>query len=167
MNKKWGIIAGVAVLILGIIVILLIVFSGNKTLKGQDVNVSLNCYSSLEYKEIQGKSMKTAEITNKNEDFIFSIKIDTETLGYLYRNSFEKYKEDKQNSEDITINNITGFKYYDESTDQYQIVFHVNEEETILITIEPMVKGEGTTAKDIYNMKEVQDILESIKIDKK
>ena len=68
-------------------------------------------------------------------------------------------------SEDVTINGIEGFGYYDKERDQYQIVLPYGDFQTIAnINIRPKVRFSSVTGEEIYNREEIKQLISTIKI---
>lgn len=162
------------VLIVALLVCLVagVIFFGRtdetKTFSG-DNNIKI----SMTYPKDKGYTYQqegqAAAIVQEDENYLISIKIDKETIGYWYNGDFNKYKEGRggsANSQDVTVNDTTGFGYYSSSTDQYEIVLPIDESETLKIDVEPIDKSKGVTGQDIYKKDEVTKIIDSIKINK-
>lgn len=118
------------------------------------------------YKEVN-QNPKTYEISNKNGDFIITIAIDNSTLENEYDGDFEKLKEMKTfdtESEDITINGVLGFGYYNEEQDQYQIILPCKETQILKVNIQPVVRFSGENAKELYKREDVKLIIDNIRI---
>ncbi len=134
----------------------------------KDVVVSVNYpkEGDYEYKEMKS-DLKKVEISQKNEDYVVNIEIDTETLKNTYKGSFDEYKEMKTagfNAQDITINGLTGFGFYDSNKDQYQIVLPGNGSTTINVYVVPIIRFKGENAEQLFSKENVRSIIDSIKI---
>ena len=137
---------------------------------------------SIQYPKNESYVLKTLEDTNQKEsdkgskvelsqesgDFIIDITVNKTTLKNEYMGNFKKYKEIKTSgleSQDITTNEgKTGFGYYNNNYDEYQVIFQGNNTETIIFTIKPMIKDKGEDAKTIFNRQNIQEIIKSVKI---
>ena len=167
----------IVALSIAIILIILGVLLTRKTSKevtqkistdNKDVTVSVNYPKDEDYEfKERDSELKKVEISQKNDDYVINIEIDTETLKNTYRGNFDEYKEIKTagfNSQDITINDITGFGFYDPNKDQYQIVLPGNGSTTVNIYVVPVIRFKGESAEKIFSRENVRNIINSIKI---
>ena len=167
---------------IGVIIILVIavatIFTEEKTgdkkerIKGNGIDISVYYPKDqgYEYKVIDSAKLQTSEISKEGEDFIINVIIDTETLKNNYKGDFEEYKEVKTagiSSEDITINGITGFGFYNSNEDKYQIILPYDLSQTVNIEVQPIIRFTGDSGEELFRREDVRKIIDSIKINKR
>ncbi len=119
------------------------------------------------YRYVKEEESENGELSQEDGDYIINIELDKESLK-PYEGDFEKYQEMQTasvSSEEITLNGVKGYGYYDKEKDQYQIVLPFDDFETIAnINIRPKIRFSGTTGEDIYRREEIQELLKTIQI---
>ena len=158
----------IAVIVVVSVCMIISVMFSNEKLQFEDdtIIISYPKPNDYIYKEV-GQNPKTYEISNKNGDFIITIAIDNSTLKDEYDGNFEKLKEMKTfdtESEDITINGVLGFGYYNEKQDQYQIILPCKETQILKVNIQPVVRFSGENARELYKREDVKLIIDNIRI---
>ena len=144
-------------------------FSDDTQIQGSgDVTVVINYPKPNDYiyKEV-GTNPKTYEVTNKNGDYIVNITLDNTTIKNEYNGNFNNFREIKTigvNSEDITINNVTGFGFYNKNQDQYQIFLPCGENQMVKINVQPVIRFSGENAEELYKRDDVKTLIDSINI---
>lgn len=169
-KAKIAIISILSIIIIGIIIAAICItpqlLVNNKTLSKGNVNVTVNIPKNFKYEE-ENEDVKTAKITKNDGEYTLLLQIDTDTIKYWYNEDFTKYKEDKvknNSAKEVTINGVTGFEYYDTSTGEYQIILPTKEQSTVKLVVIPVNRFENPTAEQIVNEEDVQNIVNSIKI---
>lgn len=163
------------VLALILIIIIAVIFTEEKTgdkrekIKGDSIGVSVSYpkEQGFEYKVIDSAELQTSEIIKEGEDFVIDIIIDNKTLKNNYRGDFIEYKEVKTagvESEDITIDGITGFGFYNKNEDKYQIILPYDSTQTVNIEVKPIVRFTGDNGETLFKRDDVRKIIDSIKI---
>lgn len=166
-TNKFIIIVIAVIVLVSVCMILSVMFS-NEKLQFEDDTIIIDYPRPNDYiyKEVS-QDPKTYEISNKNADFIITITIDKNTLENEYDGDFEKLKEMKtlgDEIEEVKINDITGFGYYNEKQDQYQIMLPCKDTQILKVNIQPVVRFSGENAKELYNREDVKLIIDNIRI---
>ena len=157
----------IVIILAAILVVMQLRPEKKEKVESKNVRVSIEYPKNEDYRYVQEEN--SAELSQEEGDYIIDVQIDTETLKE-YKGDYENYKKIKKsttNIEEIVVDGINGFGYYESDKDQYIISVPYKTDTIVNINIRPKVRFSGANAKEIYQRENIQEIIKNIKIRKK
>ena len=161
MQKKSRMIVFIILAVIAIAIAIMLLSTKSITLTTNNIKVDLK-YSNFNFTCEQEKN--TEGILKSNNEEI-QIKINENLQDYYESFGILKdYRMMAYNGQEKEYNSIQCFYYYDYTENSYIVIAPINEEAYLGIYIVPK-EGSNKTAEETFNKKEVQKVLESLKID--